>query len=102
MVMEYATRLSRSSKVKLTPLGKDEHDSQELDGTTTQEFLTYLNDNGTSRVFEIANYYNMSDGTAVSIANALLRKKFIDLAQEEAVSNPIEEAVEEDTIDDLE
>lgn len=101
MVMEYTARLTRSSKVRLTPLGKDEHDSQELDGTSSQEFLTYLNDNGTSRVFEIANYYNMSDGTAVSIANALFRKKFIDLAQEELIS-PVEAPIEEETIDDLE
>lgn len=95
MVMDSigAKRLTRSSKVKITSLGFDELNSGELDGSSSQDFLMYLNDNGESRVFEVANYCNFSDGQAVSIANQLYRKGMIIEDVEERVSEESDEGI---------
>lgn len=75
-----------NSKIQLTGAGADLYDSQRMDGSSSGEVLTYLHDNGASRVFSIADGVDLDDASALRIVQQLARNGYVEEATEESPS----------------
>lgn len=78
----YQTAINKNSKVTLTETGKDMRANSRYDGSDLGDILVYLDDAGASRVFDMADYLNMSDNQAVSVVNSALQQGYVEIAND--------------------
>ena len=78
----YQTAINKNSKVTLTDTGRDMRANDRYDGSELGDVLVYLDDAGASRVFDMADYLNMSDSQAVSTVNSGIQQGYIAVASD--------------------
>ena len=78
----YQTAINKNSKVTLTPTGQDMRANDRYDGSELGDVLVYLSDAGASRIFDMADYLNMSDNQAVSTVNSGIQQGYITVASD--------------------